>query len=101
MTLAWDGEREDAVAARRAAEERSALLAARTGDSLEVGNEFAQIRVTRVETRNGARLLIESPRSAQWVALDPLELEALTWQSTATFSAMIGNPYGSLFQDEA
>lgn len=101
MTLAWDGEHEDAAAARRAAEERSDLLAARTGDSLAVGNEFAQIRVTRVETRNGARLLIESPRSAQWVALDPLELEALTWQSTATFSAMISNPYASLFQDEA
>lgn len=101
MTLAWDGEQEDAAAARRAAHERSDLLATRTGDSLEVGNEFAQIRVTRVETRNGARLLIESPRSAQWVALDPLELEALTWQSTATFSAMIGKPYTSLFQDEA
>lgn len=101
MTLAWEGEDEDAAAARRAAAERVDLLAARTGSSLEVGNEFAQVRVTRVETRNGARLLIESPRSAQWVALDPLELEALTWQSTATFSAMIGKPHSSLFQDEA
>lgn len=100
MSLSWEGEDEDAAAARRAAEERESLLKARTGDSLEVGNEFAQIRVTRVETRNGARLLIESPRSSQWVALDPLELEALTWQSTATFSAMIGKPYASLFRDE-
>ena len=33
------------------------------------------------------------------MALDPLELEALTWQSTATFSAMIGNPFGPLIPD--
>ena len=37
--------------------------------------------MSRVETRNGARLLIESPRSGQWIALCPLELEALTWQN--------------------
>ena len=30
------------------------------------------------------------------MALCPLELEALTWQNTATFSAMIGNPFGPL-----
>lgn len=72
----------------------------RVGEPIAIGNEFSEIRVTRVETRNGARLLIESPKSGQWVALCPLELEALTWQSTATFSAMIGNPAASLFTDE-
>ncbi len=99
MTLAWEGEQQDTAAARRAAHERADLLAAQTGQPIDIGNEFAQIRVTRVETRNGARLLVESPRSAQWIALDPVELEALTWQSTATFSAMIGRPYASLFED--
>jgi hypothetical protein len=49
-----------------------------------------------VETRNGSRLLIESPKSGQWVALCPLELEALTWQGPPTFSAMIGHPFGPL-----
>jgi hypothetical protein len=49
-----------------------------------------------VETRNGSRLLIESPKSGQWVALCPLELESLTWQNTATFSRMVGNPFGPL-----
>lgn len=99
MIPAWEGEQEDAAAARRAARERAELLAGRTGESIEIGNEFAQVRVTRVQTRNGARLLVESPRSAQWVALDPLALEALTWQSTATFSAMIGKPYATLVED--
>jgi hypothetical protein len=45
-------------------------------------------------------LLVESPKSGQWVALDPLELESLTWQNTATFSAMIGNPFGPLIPED-
>jgi hypothetical protein len=50
----------------------------------------------KVRTRNGSRLLIESPKSGQWIALCPLELEALTWQSAHTFSAMLGKPFESL-----
>ena len=102
MTLQWEGEAEDARAARRAAEERANLLQHTTGNPISIGNEFAEVRVLRVETRNGSRLLIESPKSGQWVALCPLELESLTWQSTATFSAMVGNPFGPLVpEDEA
>lgn len=63
-------------------------------------HEFAEVRVLRVETRNGSRLLMESPKSAQWVALCPLELESLTWQNTATFSAMVNNPLGPLAQED-
>jgi hypothetical protein len=70
------------------------------GPVIELGNEFAEIRVCRVETRNGSRLLVESPRSGTWVALCPLELEALTWQGPETFSAMIGKPFGSLIEPE-
>lgn len=70
------------------------------GDAIELGNEFAQVRVCRVETRNGSRLLIESPKSGQWIALCPLELEALTWQGPQTFSAMIGHPFGPLVEPE-
>ncbi len=99
MTLQWEGEEEDARRARRAAEERAGLLKHTTGEPLTIANEFAEVRVVRVETRNGSRLLIESPKSGQWIALDPLEVEALTWQSTATFSAMIGNPFGPLIPE--
>jgi hypothetical protein len=45
--------------------------------------------------------MIHSPRSGQWVALCPFELEALTWQSPATFSAMIGHPFGPLVTEDA
>ncbi|MGW5432735.1 hypothetical protein ACWET9_36915 [Streptomyces sp. NPDC004059] len=100
MTLRWEGEDEDATAARRAAAEKAALEAGRTGEPLTLGNEFAEIRVSLVATRNGSRLLVESTRSGQWVALCPLELEALTWQNTATFAAMIGSPYAPLLAEE-
>lgn len=94
--------RADDQAAAHAAKARADLVAQTRGEPLSIGNEFSEIRVSRVETRNGARLLVESPRSGQWIALCPLELEALTWQNTATFSAMIGNPYGPLVaEDEA
>lgn len=100
MTLKWDGEDEDARAARRATDERAELLQHTTGEPITIGNEFAEVRVVRVETRNGSRLLVESPKSGQWVALCPLELEALTWQNTATFSAMVGNPFGPLVRED-
>lgn len=67
---------------------------------IELGNEFAQVRVSRVDTRNGSRLLIESPKSGHRVALCPLELEALTWQEPPTFSAMIARPFTSLVEPE-
>lgn len=76
------------------------LRAREVGDAIELGNEFARVRVCRVETRNGSRLLIESPASGQWVALCPLELEALTWQGPQTFSAMIGHPFAPLIEPE-
>jgi hypothetical protein len=84
-------------------EQRRALAARQRGDAIEIANEFAEVRVSRVQTRNGSRLLIESPKSGQWVALCPLELEALTWQGPPTFSAMVGHPFGPLIapEDEA
>ena len=78
---------------------RGRLLQHAVGEPIMIGNEFTEVRVTRVETRNGTRLMIESPKSGQWVSLCPLEVEALTWQNTATFSAMIGRPRTSLIDD--
>jgi hypothetical protein len=71
------------------------------GPEIVIANEFSEIRVVKVRTRNGARLLIESPKSGQWIALCPLELESLTWQSTQTFTAMVGNPFRPLFDTSA
>ncbi len=100
MSLHWEGEREDALAARRAAGEHAALVEHTSGEPITIGNEFSEIRVSRVMTRNGARLLVEAPRSGQWIALCPLQLEALTWQNADTFSAMIGKPCTPLLEEE-
>ncbi|WP_329568343.1 MULTISPECIES: hypothetical protein [unclassified Streptomyces] len=100
MNLQWEGEEDDARSARQAAAEKAELVSRTVGEPITLGNEFSEIRVSRVETRNGTRLLVESTRSGQWVSLCPLELESLTWQNTATFSAMIGNPFGPLLQEE-
>lgn len=100
MNLRGKDEREDARTTAVAAAARSELEAGAVGEPLQIANEFSEIRVRRVDTRNGSRLLIESPRSGQWISLCPLELEALTWQSTATFSAIVGHPFGSLILEE-
>lgn len=101
MSLQWEGEEQDRQAAVAAAAQRAEFLEHAVGEPIVIANEFSEIRVIRVETRNGSRLMVESPKSGQWVTLDPLELESLTWQSTATFSAMIGNPFGPLISEDS
>jgi hypothetical protein len=70
------------------------------GEQLTIANEFTEVTVARVDTRNGSRLLITSPKSGQWITLDALEVEALTWQNTRTLESMVGNMYAPLIPDE-
>lgn len=62
--------------------------------SAEIANEFAMVRVRVVETANGRRLEITSPRQGTAIQLCPLELESLTWQSSDTFSRLLSTPFG-------
>lgn len=100
MSLEWEGDREDAQAARRAAQELAELLEGAVGEPLTVANEFAEVVVRRVDTRNGSRLLITSLKSGQWITLDALEVEALTRQNTRTLAAMVGNMIAPLLPDD-
>lgn len=63
-------------------------------DVIEVGNEFAVVRVRKVLTRNGERLEIDAGRLGYWIRLDALELESLTWQSHDLFSKLLEQPFG-------
>ncbi|MGH3595148.1 MAG: dihydrodiol dehydrogenase, partial [Mycobacterium sp.] len=65
------------------------LLNAAVGEPLTVANEFTEVMVRRVDTRNGSRLLVYAPKSGRWISLDALEVEALTWQNTRTLAAMV------------
>ena len=81
-------------------EELARLLQGSVGEPLTVANEFAEVQVRRVDTRNGSRLLITAPRTGQWISLDALEVESLTRQNTHTLSAMVANSLGPLLSDE-
>ena len=63
-------------------------------EPVELANEFAAVTVTVVETRNGVRLRIDSPRAGRSIDLDPLELETLTWQSHDLFTGLLAEPFG-------
>ncbi|KQH80590.1 dihydrodiol dehydrogenase [Mycobacterium gordonae] len=70
------------------------------GEPITVANEFTEVVVQRVDTRNGSRLLIRCPRSGREITLDALEVEALTWQNPRTLTAMVGNSQAPLLPDE-
>jgi hypothetical protein len=63
-------------------------------DWITVGNEFTTVRVRKERTRNGERLVIESPRLGFAIRLDALELESLAWQEPGFFSRLLETPYG-------
>jgi hypothetical protein len=60
----------------------------------ELANEFTTVRVRRLQTRNGVRLEISSPRLGTAIRLDPVALESLTWQTMETFSRFLRQPFG-------
>jgi hypothetical protein len=70
------------------------------GEPITVANEFTEVVVQRVDTRNGSRLLISAPKTGRWISLDALEVEALTWQNPRTLTAMVGNSGAPLLPDE-
>lgn len=70
------------------------------GEPITVANEFTEVVVQRVDTRNGSRLLITAPRTGQWISLDALEVEALTRQNARTLAAMVGNSNAPLLPDD-
>jgi hypothetical protein len=71
-----------------------------TGEPITIANEFTEVEVRRVDTRNGSRLLISAPKSGRSITLDALEVEALTRQNARTLAAMVGNTHGPLLPDQ-
>jgi hypothetical protein len=67
----------------------------RRGDSVDIGNEFAFVRVAKVWTRNGERLEIDAPKAGYSIRLDAIELEALTRQPTEVFTSYLEDGFGS------
>ena len=61
----------------------------RDREPIIIANEFVDVEVRRVHTRNGVRLEIYSPRRGTRVRLDAMVLDALTWQPPEVFSDML------------
>jgi hypothetical protein len=58
-----------------------------------IANEFADVVVRKVETRNGMRLDIWSPRRGSRVQLDAVALDCLSYQEPGLISQLIArNP---------
>lgn len=62
--------------------------------AIRLANEFSEVLVEPVPTRNGVRLRISVPASGRQILLCPLELEALTWQDHEFFSKLLTTPHG-------
>jgi hypothetical protein len=60
-------------------------------EPISLANEFAEVEVSKVSTRNGARLRIFVPSSGSEILLCPLELEALTGQDHEFFSGLLAD----------
>ena len=54
-----------------------------------IANEFADVVVTRVRTRNGVRLDVWSPRRGSRIQLDAVALDCLSYQPPETFTEML------------
>ena len=61
---------------------------------IRLGNEFSEVVVELVRTRNGARIRISVPSSGREISLCPLELESLTWQDPEFFARLLATPHG-------
>jgi hypothetical protein len=62
--------------------------------AITLANEFSEVVVEPVQTRNGVRLRISAPASGRQILLCPLELEALTWQDHEFFTTVLATPHG-------
>jgi len=63
-------------------------------DTFHIENEFAQVKISRVETPKGNRLEIVSPKTGSGIRLDSMALEGIAFQEPEMFSELLEDPYG-------
>lgn len=62
-------------------------------EPIVISNEFADVVIRRVETRNGMRLEISSPRRGTKVHLDAVALDCLSFQPPGLITELLArNP---------
>lgn len=63
-------------------------------DELQIGNEYAVVRLRTLETNAGPRVAIESVKMGYSCRLSPAELDALTREGMGFFSSLLETPLG-------
>lgn len=63
-------------------------------EPIDLINEFAHARVCKVHTPKGVRLEVSSPKRGYQIRLDPVVLEAISWQNPDMFSELLKTPLG-------
>ncbi len=82
---------DDPAGDHRAGDDRAGQPAA--GPTIEVANEFASVVVFKVATGNGHRVRVVAPQQGRSIDLDPLTLEALTFQTPERLSQLLAEAY--------
>ena len=62
-----------------------------TDGPIIIANEFADVVIRKVETRNGMRLAIWSPRRGSRVLLDAVALDCLSYQEPELITEMLAH----------
>lgn len=65
-----------------------------SSDELQIGNEYAVVRLRALETSVGPRVAIESVKMEYNCYLSPVELDALTRKRMNFFSKLLETPLG-------
>jgi hypothetical protein len=69
--------------------ERSTYPTETTDGPIVIANEFADVVVRKVETRNGMRLDIWSPRRGTRILLDAVALDCLSYQEPELITELL------------
>ncbi|MFB6222968.1 MAG: hypothetical protein ABEH86_04760 [Haloarcula sp.] len=68
--------------------------AVRTDETLQIGNEYTVVQLTVLDTDDGPRLELDSPKLGYSCRLDASELAALCRQEMTLFSDLLKTPLG-------
>jgi hypothetical protein len=68
--------------------------ASSAGQSLQIGNEYTVVELRVLETEDGPRLELESPKLGYTCRLSAAELAALSRQQMSLFSDLLRTPLG-------
>lgn len=71
-----------------------------TDETLQIGNEYTVVQLTALDTEDGPRLEIESPKLGYACQLSVAELAALSRGDMDLFSELLRTPLGPVDEDD-